>query len=86
MQGWFLDWLGVLREKEMAIGIMLMYQLWHARNEARNEPKIEDPRNVARRAVYRLRNGSSVRPPILAMVLLHRWWSTCVRPRWAGIN
>jgi hypothetical protein len=48
---WFLDWLGKVEEKELAIGMMALYQLWLARNDAREVPMIEDPEEVAKRTV-----------------------------------
>jgi ribonuclease HI len=43
--------MGKVEEKELAIGMMALYQLWLARNEAREAPMIEDPEEVAKRAV-----------------------------------
>jgi hypothetical protein len=40
---WMLDWIGGLDEKELAIGVMVLYQLWLARNDAREETRILDP-------------------------------------------
>jgi hypothetical protein len=40
-----------LEEKELAIVMMAMYQVWLARNEARNVPMIEDPDGVAKRTL-----------------------------------
>jgi hypothetical protein len=51
LQGWLLDWFGALDEKELAISLMALYQLWLARNEARDKPMIEDPEITARRIV-----------------------------------
>jgi hypothetical protein len=34
LQGWFLDWLGSLDEVELATGMMALYQMWLARNNA----------------------------------------------------
>jgi hypothetical protein len=52
LQGWLLDWLSGLQEKELALGIMVIYQIWLARNEAREEAKIEDPHAIARRSIH----------------------------------
>ena len=52
LQGWVLDWIGSLSDKELAIGMMMLYQLCLARNEARDEEQIVDPRSVARRAIF----------------------------------
>jgi hypothetical protein len=47
-----LDWLGQLEEKELAVGIMVLYQMWLARNEAREEDMITDPQDVARWSIF----------------------------------
>jgi ribonuclease HI len=47
-----LDWIGGLEEKELTIGIMVLYQLWLARNDAREETRIIDPRQIAQRSIY----------------------------------
>jgi hypothetical protein len=36
LHGWVLDWLGSMEEKELGLAIMLIYQMWLARNEARD--------------------------------------------------
>jgi hypothetical protein len=38
-----------LEEKELAIGLMALYHMWLARNDAREAPMIEDSDRVARR-------------------------------------
>jgi hypothetical protein len=43
LHGWILDWLGRLGEKELGISIMLIFQMWLARNEAREETQIVSP-------------------------------------------
>jgi hypothetical protein len=52
LTGWILDWLGQLEEKELAVGIMVLYQMWLVRNEAREEDRITDPQDVARRSIF----------------------------------
>jgi ribonuclease HI len=51
LRGWVLDWLGRLADKELSIGIMVLYQMWLARNDARDEARIEDPEAIARRSL-----------------------------------
>ncbi|KAK1618647.1 hypothetical protein QYE76_024164 [Lolium multiflorum] len=51
LKGWLLDWLGSLSDKELSLGIMVLYQTWLARNEARDEVRIEDPGAIARRSL-----------------------------------
>jgi hypothetical protein len=47
LAGWVLDWIRGLDEKELAIGIMVLYQLWLTRNDAREETRIIDPQQIA---------------------------------------
>jgi hypothetical protein len=47
-----LEWIGGLDEKELAIGVMVLYQLWLARNDAREETRILDPLQIAQRSIY----------------------------------
>jgi hypothetical protein len=51
LRGWLLEWIGRLSDKELSIGIMVLYQTWLARNEARDEARIEDPGSIARRSL-----------------------------------
>jgi hypothetical protein len=49
---WILDWLGQLEERELAVGIMVLYQIWLERNDAREEDRISDPQVVVRRSLF----------------------------------
>jgi ribonuclease HI len=51
LQGWLLDWLGNMKDKELSICIMIMYQMWLARNEAREEHSIDEAPNIVRRSL-----------------------------------
>jgi hypothetical protein len=51
LQAWILDWLGRLGDRELALGIMVLYQLWLSRNNAREETRLADPVEVARRSI-----------------------------------
>jgi hypothetical protein len=46
-----LEWLASVQESEMDITLMTLYQIWLARNDARENKAIESPESVARRAV-----------------------------------
>jgi ribonuclease HI len=48
---WLLEWFSRLEEKELAIGLMALYHMWLARNDARDVPMIEDPTRLARRVL-----------------------------------
>jgi hypothetical protein len=54
MQRWLLEWIGNCKEDELSMEMMVLYQLWYARNEARDQTFIEDPESTARRPMYRV--------------------------------
>jgi ribonuclease HI len=60
-----LDWLEKLPDKEISVGIMALYQLWLARNEAREESRILDPASIARRS----------------LALVEEWLASVMRPQ-----
>jgi hypothetical protein len=51
VSNWLLTWIGRLPEKELAMSMMMLYQMWMARNDAREKEMIEDPRVTSRRTV-----------------------------------
>ena len=61
MQGWLLDWIGRVQEKERAMCLMTLYQLWLARNDARESAQIEDPNIMANRSRFLLEEWQAVR-------------------------
>jgi hypothetical protein len=65
LRGWMLDWLGKLSDKEISVGIMVLYQMWLARNEAREESRILDPASIARRS----------------LALVEEWLASATRPQ-----
>jgi hypothetical protein len=48
LHGWILDRLGNLSGKEISSEIMILYQLWLARNNARDDAKVEEPEAIVR--------------------------------------
>ena len=50
LKGWLLDWIGKADDQETAWALMLMYGLWLARNDARDNKQVEDPQSIAKRA------------------------------------
>jgi hypothetical protein len=62
LYGWLLDWLVKLDDKELSITVMIMYQAWLARNEARNEIQIAAPSVIVCRSLSLLEGigGSGV--------------------------
>jgi hypothetical protein len=63
MVNWMLEWLASVKDSEMDITLMVLYQTWMARNEARDGKKIEDPEIIARRAVHLLEEWHNVQTP-----------------------
>jgi hypothetical protein len=46
-----LEWLSTVQEAEMDLTMMTLYQMWPARNDARESRKIEEPEMLAKHAV-----------------------------------
>jgi hypothetical protein len=46
LQGWLLHWFGALNEDEINVCIMILNQMWLARNEAREEVRIAAPHAI----------------------------------------
>jgi hypothetical protein len=60
-QHWLLTWFASLKDDELNIIIMALYHLWLARNEARDEPMIEDPEKTARRILFLVEEWGNLR-------------------------
>jgi hypothetical protein len=43
LQGWMLDWLGKLQERELSAWLLTLYHIWLAHNDARDLQMIEHP-------------------------------------------
>jgi ribonuclease HI len=67
--------MGGVDDKELAFGMMAMYQLWLARNEAREEPMIEDPVEVAKRTVRLVEEWQAVQatPSVSKQQVVEHW-------------
>jgi ribonuclease HI len=63
-QGWFLDWLGSLDGNELEVGMMALYYMWLARNEARDCPMIACPDSVATRVLALLEEWQASKDPL----------------------
>jgi hypothetical protein len=51
LKGWLLDWIGKMNGRVAATAMMLIYNLWQARNDARESKRIEDPRNLVKKTL-----------------------------------
>jgi hypothetical protein len=56
LNGWLLDWIGKIDDKSATWVLMLVYNLWLARNDARDSRKIEDPKSIAQKLWLGLTN------------------------------
>jgi ribonuclease HI len=54
--------LGKLHDKELALAVMALYQLWLARNETRDGTPITDPLDVARRTIFLVEEWAGLKP------------------------
>lgn len=52
LHGWMLDWIGKLEDKELCVCLMILYQMWLARNDAREDSKIDAPDVIVRRSLF----------------------------------
>jgi ribonuclease HI len=52
LASWMLEWMGKTNDRELALGLMTLYQMWLARNDARDAELIEDPMITARKTVF----------------------------------
>jgi hypothetical protein len=57
-----LDWCSKTDGKELALGLMLLVQLWYARNEAREAVSVEDPESTVRRALFLTEEWDAAKP------------------------
>lgn len=62
LQAWLRDWIAGLKEKELGVAMMALYHMWLARNDARDEPMIEDPDRTARRILGLLEKWRALKP------------------------
>jgi ribonuclease HI len=71
LHGWVLDWLGRMDEKELAFSIMLLYQMWLARNEARDQAQIVSPKDLVRRSMALVEEWVALKPTAVHTPPLH---------------
>jgi ribonuclease HI len=55
-----------LKEEELSVCIMVLYQLWLARNDAREEVRIADPRAIIQKSFFLLEEWQGIRPASIA--------------------
>jgi ribonuclease HI len=86
LQSWILDWFGKVRDKELEMGLLTLYNIWLARNEARDQPMIENPELTARRIGYLWEEwkNSKVVAPERKELRMERWLPP--PPGWHKVN
>jgi hypothetical protein len=57
---WMLEWIARLKPAELELVMTALYQIWHTRNDARDELIIEDPQRTARRIMFLLEEWRAV--------------------------
>jgi hypothetical protein len=51
LKGWILDWIGKVNDDQRAWAFNLIYNLWLARNDAREVQRIQDPGQIVQKVV-----------------------------------
>jgi ribonuclease HI len=62
LHGWLLQWLSGLQEDEINVCIMVLYQLWLARNDARDEAQVTSPHAIIQKSLHLLEEWQGLRP------------------------
>jgi hypothetical protein len=62
LQGWLLHWFGSLKEDEINVCVMILYQMWLARNEAREEVRIAAPHAIVQKSFFLIEEWQGIRP------------------------
>jgi ribonuclease HI len=57
-----LEWFSGMKEEELCLSIMILYQLWLARNEAREEVQIADPHEIIRKTLFLVEEWQGLKP------------------------
>jgi ribonuclease HI len=75
LKNWMLDWLARVKEADMDISLMVLYQMWLARNDARESRLIENPESIAQRAIQLMEewHGLSEAKPAKIQAPKERW-------------
>ena len=61
-----LERMGGLNKDELELGLMMLYQLWQARSDARHKAQIEDPQVTVKRIMYLLEEWRNIETSTLA--------------------
>jgi ribonuclease HI len=75
LKGWLLDWIGKAHQKELELAFTLIYNLWQARNDARETQQLQDPAAIVRKSIAAVEEWHSLRarPANTATKPIMRW-------------
>lgn len=75
LKGWLLDWIGKGQQKELELAFTLIYNLWQARNNARESQQLQDPAAIVRRSIAAVEEWHSLKtvPTTTATRPIMRW-------------
>jgi ribonuclease HI len=84
LKGWLLDWIGKASSDDVALMITMLYNLWQARNDARESQKLADPKSVATRTVAGIEEWKSAQTvaPSVSVNLNEHW----LKPDWDWVK
>jgi hypothetical protein len=51
LKGWLLDWIGKASSDDISWLFSMLYNLWHAHNDARETKRMEDPWTTAQKTI-----------------------------------
>jgi ribonuclease HI len=76
LKRWLLGWLGKANGEDISWVFMMLYNLWQARNEARENEKLADPRTVAMRTIAAVEEWQIVhqKAPVAAVAKPMEHW------------
>jgi ribonuclease HI len=60
LKGWLLDWIGKGTDDQVALLSRMVYNLWMARNDARETKRMGDPRSIVRRSMEEMQEWLDV--------------------------
>jgi hypothetical protein len=55
-------------EKELAFSVMVLYQIWLVRNEARDQAQITSPNDLVRRSMFLVEEWAALKPSVAQLL------------------
>jgi hypothetical protein len=78
---WLLEWMGKSAHEIIEWFVLLIYNLWLARNEARDSLYIEDPRSIVKGTIEGMEEWKEVHRPNVSRMIVREVWSPRVKIR-----